>query len=552
MGKIVQKNLPCLSPECGSHDARQLYEDGTSFCFSCRSFFKGEAVMGSPSPSPQPKVSQANRGPSLSDIAEFSIRGFKERGITKVICEFFGVRCSYNSEGIMDAHYYPYRVGDEYSYKVRKLPKEFFWSGAAGSIFGIDRFTSGGKRIIITEGEIDALSVAQASMDKYEKIYPVIALPGASFTNKLLEIREWIRGFDEVVLCMDSDEPGQEAQNKAMKIIGIDKAKIVKMPEDCKDANDVLVKHGAMKLMTLIWDAQHWSPVGIVKKEELWGRMTEYNKKSSTPYPDCLKGVNRKLKGRRKGEITLFISGTGSGKSSLMREIMLNTLETTNEKIGIVSLEESPEETARKLSGMMINRNPANEEISIEDLKVGFDKVFGEDRVILLDHQGSIKDDSVMNQLEYMALMGCSEIYIDHITILVSEGAEGLTGNEAVDKIMNGLLRLVKRHDVWVGLISHLRKAPTGGKSFESGILPGIDDIKGSGSVKQISFDIVAFSRNLTAEDEQERNTITMAVLKSRYTGLTGIVPGAFYDQTTGRLTAIEDRVVEKFNVESP
>ena len=122
------------------------------------------------------------------------------------------------------------------------------------------------------------------------------------------------------------------------------------------------------------------------------------------------------------------------------------------------------------------------------------------------------------------------------ITIAVSEGSEGLSGNEAVDKMMSDLLKVVKRHNVWLGLISHLRKAQ-GGKSFEDGNMASIDDIKGSGSIKQISFDIIAFARDLTAEDEEIRNTTTFRVLKSRFTGRTGNAGSATYNPRTTRLT---------------
>jgi twinkle protein len=248
----------------------------------------------------------------------------------------------------------------------------------------------------------------------------------------------------------------------------------------------------------------------------------------------------------RGGEITLFISGTGSGKSTVLREVMLHIIETRKDaKIGVVSLEESPAESARKLAGMKLQKNPAKEEIPIDELKVGFDSVFGDDRVVLLDHQGSINDNSIVDQLEYMCLVGCKYLFIDHITILVSEGVDNLTGNEAQDKVMNDLLRLVKRHpDVWIGLVSHLRKAQSGKKSFEEGRLPSIDDIRGSGSIKQISFDIISFARNLTAKDEKVRNSIKMRILKSRYTGLTGTVLGAVYNYDTGRLIA-SDKIMD-------
>jgi replicative DNA helicase len=239
----------------------------------------------------------------------------------------------------------------------------------------------------------------------------------------------------------------------------------------------------------------------------------------------------------RKSEIVLFISGSGAGKSSMFREIMLHVLETTDEKIGVISLEESPQETARKLSAMPLHKNPAEEEIPLEELKVGFDKVFGSDRVILLDHNGETEDTSIMEYIEFMALSGATYIFLDHITLATAEDGDNDNANSATDKLMSNCLKIVKKYPVFLGLISHLRKSPNGKKSYEEGLMPNVDAIKGSGSIKQISFDIVAFARNLTAQDENIRNTIAMCVLKSRYSGLTGPVQGAFYNRKTGRLS---------------
>lgn len=543
MGKIVVRNQPCLSKECSSHDARQVYEDGTSFCFSCQSFFpkvEGEVFVSEKAPDFFNKKKL-----TIEEVKDFPIRGFKDRNITKDVCEFFDVKVSYGDNGEIDTHYYPYSGGK--AYKIRKLPKEFTWINKSTDLFGKEKFNGGGKRLIIVEGEIDALSIAKASFDKYKKIYPVVALSSAVMAEKsLLENRDWIRSFQEVVVCLDMDEAGEKATEKAIRIIGLDKVKVAKLP--CKDPNEVLTKYDGNRLLQCIFDAAPYVPAGIIGKEELWNALVNYNTIDSVPYPPCLNGINSKLKGMREGEITLFISGTGSGKSTILRETMLHILETTNSKIGVISLEESPAETTRKLAGMAINRNPAKEEIDIEFLKVGFDKVFGDDRVVVLDHQGSINDSSIIDQLEYMCLVGCKYLFIDHITILVSEGVENLSGNEAQDKVMNDLLRLVKRHPVWIGLVSHLRKAQTGKTSFEEGRLPSIDDIRGSGSIKQISFDIISFARDLTAESEVERNTIKMRILKSRYTGLTGNVRGAFYNYSTGRLIALEDEPDEDFS----
>lgn len=546
MGAAVHTKEPCI--ECDSQQGLATYEDGSMFCFSCKKHFPA----GTETKASSVKFAKTfTKTVGVAEIAEFHIRGLPERSISKEVCEFYGVRVSYSTNGAVEAHYYPY--DNDKCYKKRGLPKQFNWIGPASTgLFGLERFNGGGKRLIICEGEIDALSMAEASFRRYNRIYPAVAMSSSAMTKSLLNERDKIRSFEEVILCFDEDEAGRKALEEAIHIVGIDKARITKLPRN--DANDVLAKDGYQELLRCMFDAAPYIPSGIITKENLWQSLIEYTKVQSLPYPPFLQGFNEKAKGARQGEIALFTSGTSSGKSSLMREIALHFSTEHNKKIGIVALEESPAETARKLSGMALRRNPAEEEISLEELKVGFDQVFEKDNFVLLDHQGSIKDASILDKLEYMALSGCTHIIIDHITILVSEGNAGLTGNEAIDKVMNDLLRFVQRYNVWVGLVSHLRKTPTNSKAFEEGKMPSLDDIKGSGSIKQISYDIFAFARDLMAEDPIARNTVEIAVLKCRYSGLTGRAGHIYYDYPTGRMTVapvtftkVGDKNVESF-----
>lgn len=545
---IVSRNQTCVNESCGSSDAMQVYSDGHGYCFSCESYFKpselseeGSNIIDFTTRSDNAKSNFQRI--NLVEPKEGRDRGFRERHITKQVAAFFGVKSIEQSPGgkILE-HWYPYHneEGEVVCYKVRKLPKDFR-SEPAGvtppELFGQRLFPATGKRIIITEGELDALAVAQASFEEYDRFYPVVSIPaGAGSAKKALSAQiKYLRSFDEVVICFDQDEQGQKATEVACKIIGADKVKIATLPE--KDACDVLVKHGYKTLMRAIWDATDWQPASIISVEELWESLENYSEIESVSYPPCLQGLNDKSKGMRRGEITLFTSGTGSGKSTMMREIMFHLLSSAEDcKIGIVSLEESPAETARRLAGLAINRNPAKDEIPLEELKVGFDKVFGSGRVVILNHEDCKLGSEIIDNLEWMALSGCTHLFLDHITLLTSEGFDGLQGNEAQDKAMNTLSRMVKRRNVWLGLVSHLRKMGESGKSFEDGVLASLDDIRGSGSIKQISYDIFAFARNLNADSSDTRNTIKLAVLKCRYTGLTGPAGKAVYDYHTGRL----------------
>ena len=524
--------------KCGSSDAVGIYEEGPATCFSCGAIHKnplekdkGESnttVLNFVKETKAPKV-------SLEEIQDYSFRGFKERNLPKVVTEYFGVRAGVNSQNEVIEHYYPYGANSVVGYKVRTLPKTFKAVGTIDGLFGQSLF-NGGKRLVITEGELDALSVAYAYYEKYQEFYPVVSLPSANGLKHLLAQREWVRRFDEVVLMLDNDEAGQKALNEACKIIGVDKVKIAKLK--CKDANEELLTHGSRSILRAIWDAQPWSPAGILQGEELWQKFEEREATESIPYPDCLQGVNELTNGVRFGEVDLFTSGTGSGKSTVIKEIILHLKETTEDSIGIISLEESPGDTVEKFIQMELQTNLTEKEVSTEEKREAFQTVFGDSRIKLLDHQGSVSDGSLMDKIETLCLMGCKYLILDHLTIAVSEVESG-DANSAVDKVMSDILKTAKKHNVWFGVISHLRKTGLASKSFEEGKLPSMDDIKGSGSVKQISFQIIAFARNMSADNETERNTIKIRVLKSRFTGKTGNAGGAMYDHSTTRLTYI-------------
>jgi len=529
-------------PACPSSDGFAMYDDGHGYCFVCNHYEKNV----------EEEEDMAVAAPQVTSLELFESqlgdhRGCQERGITKTIAEHYGVRATYDSERNITAYNYPYYKDNELvAYKVRTLPKQFKTVGDFKDVwpFGCQSFGMGGKRLVITEGEFDAMSVAQASLEHYNKIYPTISIASASNLKSLLYARDWIRSFEEVVLFFDNDVAGKKAIKDAANIIGIDKVKVVSTT--AKDPCELYNTAGYKAVLQAIWDAQSFSPAGIVVGHDpVWEQYLARRSTESVPYPACLTGINEKTKGMRFGEITLFTSGTGSGKSTVIKEIVLDLLDKTDDKIGMISLEESVGDTAEKFIQMKLQRNLQEYDVSLEEQEEASRAVFGSEKLVLLDHQGSVGDESLIDKIEYMALMGCKYLILDHITIAVSEGAEGYTGNEAIDKVMSDLLKLTKKHNIWLGVISHLRKVQGGGSTFEQGKLPSMDDIKGSGSIKQISFDIIGFARDMANENEEIRNTINFIVLKSRFTGRTGPAGHAKYNHDTTRLKYHDEHAID-------
>ena len=89
-------------------------------------------------------------------------------------------------------------------------------------------------------------------------------------------------------------------------------------------------------------------------------------------------------------------------------------------------------------------------------------------------------------------------------------------------------------------LVSHLRRA-TGDRGHEKGIAVSLSHLKGSQGIAQLSDCVIALERNQQATDPEEANTTKVRVLKSRYTGDTGLACSLQYNPETGRLIEITE-----------
>ena len=528
--------------ECGSSDANALYSDGSRYCFSCR--------KATPAPKDaeeiQPEFKAVQNRITFDEIESLPADGF--RGISRETIFDAGVKVEFDQSRNIIAQYFPITANKKVrAYKRKSNLKEYTTIGTKVEVSDLFNQANAGKRknLCITEGEIDTLSLLEAQKHKDVAKFDVVSINFGcqSARRNIAANLEFVNKYQKVFIAFDNDEVGKEAAKEVAHIIQPGKAYVVEC-DKYKDANEALQAKDITHYLQCIWGAKAYKPDSFVSGEKVWSAFQERKDIKSVPYPSCLNGINKKIEGMRRGEITLFTSGTGSGKSTVVKEIILNLLEKSDNKIGLISLEESIGDTATKLIGMKLNKfiNSPND-IDEKSARKAYEEVFGDERLVLLDHQGSVQDNSLLQRIEYLAAMGCQYLILDHITIAVSEGADGLSGNEAIDKTMSELLKITKRYNIHLTLISHLRKSSGDGKSFEEGRMASMDDIKGSGSIKQISFDIIAFARNMSSDDINERNKVHFAVLKSRFNGNTGPCGFACYNMETARLSEEQDDI---------
>lgn len=560
MGELI-KQTAC--PNCTSSDGFSIYKDENKntyngYCFVCLESEQKVDMDGNVL-DPKEKAEVVNMFPdnklTVDDVRDFPVRGVKERNLRKTTCDFYGMKIGYEEDGkTIGYHYYPFtKDGALVGWQERDVKRKNFHSIGHGKsdieFVGQSKFPKGKRSVTITEGALDAMAFHQILCDKYgdQKAagMPVVSLPnGTGSAVKIVQANyDYLTSFEKVVLMFDQDKPGREAAEHVARILPAKKTYIASFA--LKDACDMLINDRANELVDAYFNAESYTPAGIVTSSSTYELLAKRKDKVSYPYPECMSGVNDKTYGHRLGEIVLFTAGTGAGKTQFIREDIYHLLMTTDFKIGICSLEECVEDTALGIMSLDANKrlHLPDVECSKQEYDRAWNNTMADDRIMFLDHQGSVADESLVDKIEYMAATDHKFIFLDHITIAVSDAGNYV--NSAIDQTMSALLKLVKRHNIWLGIVSHLRKQSADSKSFEAGAIPTEDDLKGSGSLKQIPWDTIAFSRNKYAKTEQARNTVKLHVLKCRTTGRTGYANKASFIEETGRLEYIEENIEE-------
>lgn len=520
-------HLPC--PDCGSSDGMTDYGDHT-YCFVCEKWTKtGESK----------RRMAMHKG--LIPMGDMEYRALRARGIHEDTCRKYRYTCSKDTNGspIQVAEY----VGDDgrvLFQKTRDKDKNFCVLGAkAQRFFGQNLYPSG-KKLIVTEGEIDCLTVSQVQDNKY----PVVSVPfGCQSAYKVFkENLDWLLGFEEVIVMFDSDEAGQKAIEKLSGLLPLGRMKVARLP--LKDPNECLLSGHPDYIIRAIWNADDYRPDGIMNAKDMQDILLKEGddlKGYEFPWADDL---TRRTQGIRKGEMLLLTAGSGIGKSTIARELAYTLHMRDHLRVGMVMLEESPKKTLRDLMSIHLSRPLHlmwNDKTKAE-VKEHYGEVFGDGGFLLYDHFGSIESNRLLDKIRYMIVAGgCDFVVLDHITIAVTTMEDG-KGDErsTIDRLMTALRSLIEETGAGLIIISHLRKTDSKSCPFEQGGSISMDDLRGSGSLKQLPDTIIAAERNQQAEDEGGRNKLRLRLLKCRFTGETGLADAIRFDKKTNRLHPID------------
>jgi len=510
------------------------------------------------------KVVNPNRKEeTVADVQKFPFKAFPERGISKETCERFGVRAGLSEKDgkTIEAFYFPSfnQKGKIVGYKKQDITvdksHDYHWTtvgsvSIGNKLFGqntVEEMNRKRANLILTEGEWDSLSVYQSCVDsvkgtKYEGIEPtVVSIPMGTknAVEAILHNEQFVKSYDAATLFFDDDHctpaeakkgimKGHEAREAvASALVGSGIALMAITPsEGFKDASDYLQANKSQELSKLVqFGKRVFSAEKIVKASDI-SFEDLIAKRPEGLYVKSFPKLMEKLHGFRTRELVLLTAPSGVGKSTVS-SIIANAFIDHGERVGQIYLEETNKETLQRAvaSKLKVNylkfKNDPTSVANIDAIRVAYDEICKDDKVIMLGHFGSLPITELMAKIKHMHLIeGCKYIIVDHLSLAIS-GSEVENERKELDMIMTELAAFCAANEVCIIAISHINrtaadqfKAPKGKEDEPFWVKVTKEMMRGSAALEQLSFVIIGLEPEILPD--RSRGRVRLTVLKNR------------------------------------
>lgn len=523
---------PC--PKCGSSDALVTYTDGHAHCYSggCGYFVKASGGFHKGDP-----VGHA-------ELLKGIHAAIKSRGLEAATLHRFGYfLATYSGKSVQGAPYYT-MDGHLCAQKLRFPDKEFVVLKGKDAppltecqLFGRhvwgDRFD---RRVVVTEGELDALSVAQALSFKSAAVVSLNG--GAQSAVKCLKANYlWLDRFEDIVLWFDDDEPGRAATEECAKLFKVGKVRIARAGEGLKDASDLLQTNLPGDVEACIYKAQAWRPRGIINAadtpEDVLAPKADDACAWSYAWPWL--ALQDKLGPMLPGHVIYHVSGTGVGKTTALAEVE-HHLAGLGCKVGLMNFEDARRDVKLRLMGIEVSDRLDLTPRPDADMTAIHDKLFSSRMIELFDPStAEWTVEAILGYVRYMAkALDCRIIVIDPLSFIVAGMPGEIDERRALDKVSMQLAALAKELAICLHISHHLTRPE--GIGHEEGAAISLKEVRGSGGIAFFATAVVGHERNLQAEGDAYLVT-QLRLLKNRTRSVTGVAGCLRYDLRTGRLT---------------
>jgi twinkle protein len=493
--------------KCSSYD----WERGLGTCHNCNTSFqlhtyqrKGTSEKAYVRPTVEP----------LNEVSAKVESWFQDRGISPASLRDLKVTTGEEympqtgkSENTIQFNYY---MGDQLiNVKYRDGRKNFkLYKGAEKIFYNINSII-GYDTCVIVEGEMDVLAMHEAGVKN------VISVPnGATLnSNNLDYLDNCIDYFDDkekVILAVDADEAGQALRQEFIRRLGAEVCYLVDF-DDCKDANDYLVKYGAEKLRSVIDNVRPVPLEGVSTLKDIEDELKDFVKNGFKPgFQIGLKNFDS-IFSTYTGQFITVTGVPSSGKSDFVDQMVVGY----NQLYGWKTAYASPENQPVYLHAHKLMRKHWQDMPAVGD--IGGDKwsqvtEHVNDNYFFIDMDKYNLEAVLRKGAELVKRKGIKCLVLDPFNKIRDVNANSDDVNRYTMDYLQKIETFCKKYDVLTFIVAHPTKMYKGqdGKMEE----PTMYNIKGGGEWYDASY------HGLLVHRDYEAKTTKVKVLKVKFQNL--------------------------------
>ena len=418
-------------------------------------------------PQPPKQKKQGEYRPSeLRPLKTAELQYFENRGISEQVLFKSGVRgCTKwmsQIQGDCDTIAFQFiksnkRVNTKYRTADKQMSQD---ANAEKCFYNFEVLEKKPKRVHITEGEIDALTLIECGFIDVVSVPDGAPNPTANnldnkfsyFTEEAMKLFDAI---EEIVLVTDNDENGRFLESELRRRLGIDKCLFIQYPEGSKDINDVLVKEGPEAVEDVLLSAKHYPVDGLhtfadYKNEiiDMYNGVQQQYWTTGWPHMD----KHLKVKG---GQLNIVTGTPGSGKSEWVDDLMINTVHTYGAKWAVFSPENYPVKVYfRKLSEKYESMN--FNDFQEQTLKNSITELSNHIHLIVDNDKDDVTMDYLFERIRTLVFRkGIKAVIIDpwnEISHVMGERED-----QYLAKMLRKVKRFIRKYDLSFWLVAHPR-----------------------------------------------------------------------------------------------
>jgi twinkle protein len=394
---------------------------------------------------------------------------FSKRGISKETVDDFEI---FEEKGWYGFQYFN-TDGELENIKYRNKQKNFRQSQGAKQILYNYKKVAKENTVVFVEGEMDVLSIAETG-------YKATSLAnGAGKVAKFNPKDSRFKALEncpllarKIIIFTDNDVAGKALHKELLHRFGKDICWFVRVPDNCKDANDILVKLGKAKLQQVLDEAEPYPIDGLYRANDYYTQVQDlYDGNYEKPIEIGMKGLDDIYK-IMTGTFHVITGIPNHGKSIFLDQILLKLAENFDWKFAMFSPEHSTSMHIRRLTQMYINKNfddGFHNRMTKEELNQSLKFIH--------DHFYFIETRDSVPNIENILEIAKSSVYKYGINGLIidpyNEVDAKRTGNAREDEHIRDFISLCKRfsriYQIVTWCVAHPTKLP---KSNEGVYLP--------------------------------------------------------------------------------